>query len=385
MIHHTARFPDELTIGSVQRFSPAMGLVRLMPVSVKSGVLRVASVAPRAVRSSPLSVKVAVIRWWPGAGAGSLTLVSRISVVGVPSSAASYAAGQDLAPAALRSAGLLGQLTAAGLEVHDDGDLPHQAWSPDRDHPLAQNAGQATMSVQQLADRLGPLLARGDIALVLGGNCTIALGVVAALQRLGDGAPGLLYLDRHYDLNTPESTTDGALDWMGLAHALALPGCLATLTGASGRPPLPEPGQVAWLGVEPRLATKWEREQAGRLGLHVTTSQALAADPAATALAALSQLPAGPLALHLDVDVLDFIDAPLAENTDCRNTGPTLDQVTEALTAAARDQRTRALSIGELNPTRSAGDPEALPRFVTSIARILAATLTDHPSCDGND
>jgi arginase family enzyme len=30
--------------------------------------------------------------------------------------------------------------------------------------------------VRQLADRLGPLLARGDVALVLGGNCTIALG-----------------------------------------------------------------------------------------------------------------------------------------------------------------------------------------------------------------
>ena len=41
--------------------------------------------------------------------------------MGVPSSAASYAAGQDLAPAALRSAGLLEQLIAAGLQVHDDG------------------------------------------------------------------------------------------------------------------------------------------------------------------------------------------------------------------------------------------------------------------------
>ena len=106
--------------------------------------------------------------------------------MGVPSSAASYAAGQDLALAALRSAGLLDQLIASGLEVHDDGDLPHQAWRPDRDHPLAQNVGQATMSVQHLADRLDPLLARGDIALVLGGNCTIALGVVAALRRLDE-------------------------------------------------------------------------------------------------------------------------------------------------------------------------------------------------------
>src|SRR6202167_2587711 len=216
---------------------------------------------------------------YSAAGAGSLTVVSRISIVGVPSSAASYAAGQDLAPAALRSAGLLEQLTASGLEVHDDGDLPHQAWSPDRDHPLAQNADQATMSVQQLADRLHPLLARGDIALVLGGNCTIALGVAAALRRLDAGAPGLLYVDRHYDINTPQSTTDGALDWMGLAHALALPGCLDTLTDAFGRRPLLEADQVAWLGVEPRVATQWEREQADRLGLPVTTRQALGAEP----------------------------------------------------------------------------------------------------------
>jgi len=161
---------------------------------------------------------------------------------------------------------------------------------------------------------------------------------------------------------------------MGLAHALALPGCVDTLAAAFGRPPLLGADQVAWLGVEPPIATQWEREQADRLGLHVTTSQALAADPAAAALTAISQLPAGPLALHLDVDVMDFIDAPLAENTDCRNTGPTLDQVTEALTAAARDERVRVLSIGELNPTRCAGDPDALPRFVSSIARILAAT-----------
>src|SRR5438132_1428807 len=164
-------------------------------------------------------------------GTGIFTWVRRVSIVGVPSSAASYAAGQDLAPAALRSAGLPGQLAGSGLEVHDDGDLPHQVWRPDRDHPLAQNAGQATASLRQLADRLG---------------------------------------------------------------------------------------------------------------LRVTTSQALAADPAGAARAALDQLPPGPLAVHLDVDALDFIDAPLAENTDCRNTGPTLGQAVEALQLAARDPRIRA-------------------------------------------
>jgi arginase len=301
-----------------------------------------------------------------------LARVSGICLIGVPSSAASYAAGQDLAPAALRSAGLLARLAAAGLEVRDEGDLPHQVWKPDREHPLAQNAGQATASVQELAGRLGPLLARGDFALVIGGNCTIALGVMAALRGLGTGAPGLLYLDRHYDMNTPDSTADGALDWMGMAHALGLPGCVDSLADAFGPRPLLEPHQVAWLGVEPQLGTDWECKQAARLDLHVITSQALADDPAGAAAAALDHLPAGPLAVHIDVDVLDFIDAPLAENTDCRNTGPTLGQAEQALTAAARDPRARVLSIGELNPTRSAGDPDALVRFADSIARILA-------------
>jgi arginase len=266
-------------------------------------------------------------------------------------------------------------MTAAGLDVHDDGDLPHQVWSPDRSHPLAQNVGAVTESLQQLAARLEPLFARGDFALVLGGNCTIALAVMAALRRVDKGAPALLYADRHYDLNTPETTTDGALDWMGLAHALALPGCVDTLADAFGPRPLLEPHQVAWLGVEPLVTTQWEREQVDRLGLRVTMSEALTADPAGAAMAALNQLPAGPLALHLDVDVLDFIDAPLAENTDCRNTGPTLDQITTALTLAAQERRPRALSIGELNPTRCAGDPGALPRFITSVVQVLEAAL----------
>jgi arginase len=167
---------------------------------------------------------------------------------------------------------------------------------------------------------------------------------------------------------------DGALDWMGLAHALALPGCVDTLADAFGPRPLLQPDQVALLGVDPRPATDWEREQAAKLGLHVGTSEELAADPAGAAAAALGQLPAGPLAVHIDVDVLDFIDAPLAENTDCRNAGPTLGQAEEALVTAARDPRVRALSVGELNPTRSAGDPGVLTRFADTLARVLAAT-----------
>jgi arginase len=296
----------------------------------------------------------------------------RLSIIGVPSSAGSYAAGQDQAPAALRHAGLIQALNDAGLLVRDHGDLPEQIWRPDRKQPFAQNAGQVTACLQELVDRLGPPLADGDIVLVLGGNCTIALAVIAGLQRLNAGPPGLLYVDRHFDLNTPDSTTDGALDWMGLAHAFALSGTVDALAGAFGRRPLLQPTQVAYLGIDAGWATAWEREQADRLELQVTSSAALAADPRGSAVTALGVLPPGPLAVHVDVDVLDFTDAPLAESTDGRNSGPTLDQLAQALLIAAGDPRLRALSIGELNPTRSAGEPDAIPGFI----RVLAATLS---------
>jgi arginase len=48
-----------------------------------------------------------------------------------------------------------------------------------------------------------------------------------------------------------------------------------------------------------------------------------------------------------------------------------LDQLAQALLPAAGDPRLRALSIGEVNPTRSAGEPDTIPRFI----RMLAATL----------
>jgi arginase len=272
---------------------------------------------------------------------------------------------------ALRSSGLVDTLARQGLEVHDHGDLPEQIWRPDRTNPFAQNIDEVTEGLQLLAERIQPILESGDTLLVLGGNCTIALPVMAGLRRLDAETPCLLYADRNYDLNIPRSTTDGALDWMGMAHALALDGAVDRLVDAFGQRPLLESAQIAWLGVQPEMTTEWERDVAARLGLHCKSSADLVSDPVGATRSLLRALPSGPLAIHLDVDVLDFTDAPLAENTDGRNTGPTLDRVMEGLSWAAKDPRFRAMSVGELNPTRCAGDPGALPRFCSAVAQIL--------------
>jgi len=115
-----------------------------------------------------------------------------VSIIGVPSSAGSYAAGQEQAPASLRSAGLIQALGEAGLEVNDEGDLPLQVWSPDRVNRRAQNIDQVTECVAELIERLVPLLASDHTLLVLGGNCTVALGVASALRRVAVDPIGML-------------------------------------------------------------------------------------------------------------------------------------------------------------------------------------------------
>jgi arginase len=294
-----------------------------------------------------------------------------LAMIGVPSSAGSYAAGQDQAPRALRDAGLVTALLDAGLEVHDAGDLTEQVWAPDRNDPLAQNTAQVVASVQELAARVPELVTDDRRLLVIGGNCTIAIGMTAGLSAVL-GPCGLLYIDRHFDMNTPDSTIEGALDWMGLAHALDLPGCRDEFAGAFATRPVLEPHRLALLGTDPVEATDFERAQVATLGISVTTQPAMVADPAAAATAALRALPDAPFAVHVDVDVLDFTDAPFAENTSGRNIGPTLDQLVTALKAVVTDPRWRALSIGEINPTRTAGDPEELDRLVAALTDVLA-------------
>jgi len=81
--------------------------------------------------------------------------MSRFDLVGVPSSMAAFAPGQERAPAALRAAGLAEALRDSGSDVRDLGDAPTRRWRPDRDHPRAQNVEAVTEIVRETAERLG--------------------------------------------------------------------------------------------------------------------------------------------------------------------------------------------------------------------------------------
>ncbi len=296
-----------------------------------------------------------------------------IGVVGVPTSAAAFAPGQEQAPAALREAGLLTSLRSAGVDVRDHGDREVWRWRPDRENRHAQNLGKVVEIVQDTARRVGESLADGEVTLVLGGDCTVGIGTVAAHVDAG-AAVGLVYFDTHADLNVPGSVREGALDWMGMAHMLGVDGAAPELVGAGARVPLLSPGDVLLFAWGPEQATPFERELIEGRGIRVVPVDEVAADPegAATRARELIESRCDRLLVHFDVDVIDFTDVPLSENWG-RNEGLAYDAAMRALAVLLASPKLAALTVTELNPDHAEQGARSLERFAAGLARSLAS------------
>jgi arginase len=296
----------------------------------------------------------------------------QLAVIGVPSGAGACGVGQEQTPAAIRGAGLIELLGGAGFEVTDLGDSPVVPWRPDRLRPRSQNLEAVVEVVRTTATRVAGALGDGSpTVLVLGGDCTVGIGTVAgARSAVGDLA--VAYFDLHSDLNTPASARDGALDWMALAHMLAIEGTESTLAAATGQVPLLEASQVILLGHSQSDATRFERGEIERLGLARVGLEDVRNDPEAAAGQALEFLAtrSDRHVIHLDVDVVDFTDAPLSEHPS-RNTGLKLDTMLSVLRILASAPGLLAITLAELNPHNAAADDGLLTRFAPSFVDAI--------------
>ena len=117
-----------------------------------------------------------------------------IAYAGIPISLGSYGPGQEKAPQAFRKAGFLQMLRQKGLTVVDIGDLPVRRWHPDKKNLFAQHWEAVVGCVQETDAHLSESVRQGHIPVVIGGNCTIALGLVAASLRRPNSL-GVIYLD----------------------------------------------------------------------------------------------------------------------------------------------------------------------------------------------
>jgi arginase len=296
----------------------------------------------------------------------------RLAVIGAPSGAGACGVGQERTPAAIRAAGLVDQLGRVGFTVDDLGDSPTVPWRPDRANPHAQNLQAVVETVQTTTERVADALVERDrVALVLGGDCTVGIGTVAGTQQ-AIGPVALAYFDLHSDLNTPATAPDGALDWMALGHMLAVEGAEPTLTAAAGNTPLLDPGQVVLFAQAMSHSTRFERGQIERLALARVALEEVRDDPEGAASQALQLLAdrSDRYAIHLDVDVVDFTDAPLSEHPS-RNTGLKLDQMLRALRVLASGPGLVAITLAELNPHNAAADDGLLERFAAAFADAI--------------
>jgi arginase len=260
--------------------------------------------------------------------------------------------------------------------VSDHGDLPAFRWRADPARRSPQNLAAVVSVATSVAESIEEVVGRGEVPLVAGGDCTITVGVVAGFLRAGLD-PSLLYVDGGVDLYVPATQPAGHMDSMGVAHLLDEPGAAPELAGIGPRTPMLEPKDVVFFGQSAVSVRPSEdpRDVEGvvfaKHGFRSYPIEIVAGRPAEAAhhARAAIELDDRPFLVHFDVDVLDFLDCPLADQPEDR--GLRLDEAVECLRVFAASPRFGGLVVTEINPDHADPEGATMRRFAEGIARAL--------------
>jgi arginase len=288
----------------------------------------------------------------------------RIALLGAPVSAAALAPGGEGAPSVLRNAGLVSKLQSIGYQVADAGDDPQQLFQPDSDSPRARNLQRVLAALEALRPRVEIAVKSGALPLILGGDCSIALAVVAGMRRYYRHV-SMLYADADADLQTPATTTSGCVDGMVVSHLVGRGA--SELVRFWSEPPLVREPDLALFGVS-RLDPAEER------ALQTSPLRRYLADdirrksPAKAATEAVERIHGASheFVLHFDVDVIADFQA-----TNVPSSGLRLDEIREAFAVFVAEPRLAAIEITGYNPSK---DTEATGAnlIVEFLAEMLA-------------
>jgi len=292
-----------------------------------------------------------------------------LTILGVPSSIGARNTGTEKAPAALRQARLIASLEAAGHGVRDEGDQELVPYAPDErpDRRKKQNVEGVARMARTLAGRVDAALRQFRVPLVLGGDCTVALGSLSGAVK-AHGEMGLVYFDRDAELNTPRTTPSGILDGMVIAHLLGLGEPALALP--DGGPPLLRPGRLALMGVE-RLDAKEIPFYEALPSLRMTASEIRRMDGAQAAGEILARI--SPRAerfwIHCDLDVLDGADMAAVDFPAPGGIG--LEPMAAILAPLTKTAGFTGLEITNFNPDKDP-DGAAARRVVHLLCAALA-------------
>lgn len=271
------------------------------------------------------------------------------TIIGVPLDYGASKRGASGGPAAIRRANLIEGLESLDIEVADAGDLPVPKVAPSSTGKL-KNAGAILKVCSELEKHTYEAVANGSVPLTLGGDHSLAVGSVSgvahALRDKGRKV-GLIWVDAHADMNTPETSPTGNVHGMPLAHILGMGHKdFARLGGFS---PKIDPRNVVLVGIRDVDRAEavnirksgirvFSMQEIDRYGMGVVTEQAI--DMASD----------GTAGFHVSFDI-DSVDPGNAPGTGTiKRGGLTYRESHLFMELVADSERMVGLDLVEVNP-----------------------------------
>jgi arginase len=295
---------------------------------------------------------------------------SKIKIVGAPLDLGASRRGVDMGPSALRLASLNAKLEALGYQVEDLGNVAvAQQESTPTGRDNAKYLPQIARSCETLAQTVGKIAADGDFPLILGGDHSVAVGTVAGLAhtfRAREEHIGVLWIDAHSDMNTPETSPSGNI------HGMPLACCLGRgpkeLTHIFGYGPKLRSRDVVLIGLRDVDIT--ERSLVRNSGVTAFTMRDVdergLRSVMSEALSIVTDRTAG-FHLSFDMDVLDPDEAP-GVGTPVRG-GITYREAHLAMEIICDCDRMLSMEVVEVNPVLDVANRTALlaVELITSV------------------
>lgn len=233
---------------------------------------------------------------------------SSIAIIGAPLDLGADRRGVDMGPSALRVANLNKRLAALGYEIDDLGNVPVDQ---QENIPEGPKHAKYLAQIAAICERLGSMVHQamldGKFPLVLGGDHSIAIGTIAGLAkyfRKKRQKLGLIWVDAHADMNTPQTSPSGNIHGMPLACTVGLgPPELVKMFGFS---PKVDPANVALVGI--RDLDILERANVRESGVQAFTMRDIDERGLQSVMAqAIKIATRGTAGFHLSLD-LDYVD-----------------------------------------------------------------------------
>lgn len=277
--------------------------------------------------------------------------VRSIGIIGAPLDMGSDRRGVDMGPSALRVANLNKRLSGIGCEVEDLGNVAVEQQEATPEGPdNAKYLPQIAATCRRLSEEVEAVLQRGAVPLVLGGDHSIAVGTVAGVAHYYRGRKekiGLIWIDAHTDMNTPETSPTGNVH--GMPAACLIGSGPAELVDLLGFSPKVDPRNLVLVGI--RDVDEAERKIVRESGVASFTMRDIDERGMRTVMAeAIAIASRGTFGFHLSLD-LDSVDPDYAPGVGTPVPGGmTYREAHLAMEMASDSEAMLSMEVVEVNP-----------------------------------